>query len=802
MRIQIDASPIGPLKVLRELPDARLAILEGLNGIGKTLTVRLLQLCTGTHPYPPKSAAWASLRNGLGEFTVMVSGLRGGHEIRWHADSRDWEEESADGSTPASFREVWVDGRFATMDEVRALLAVHRVGGDIGIVETLALQADLAAETIQRWARRYTDEREGPLARLEVAAGDSMRLLGLWSLGDYRRLVSSAEDAQIHVTQAAKEVAAAQRKRDQLTVALELRERLREMQRRGPDLASRLKLVDERIRTVEGEREDLQRKVRVLAGQLGAAQPLHRELNNARRTAKRNRDYLSQELNAAASVAAALHISPGMDAVMVLMGQLDEQLAELSIERAAIDAAPMMRNLLDQVTGELTQAEAKGLGDQIAVDDPVAEVQLTVSQTNVGMTARRAYLEGKPPPPQAQDVIERQERAVKTLAGARHLRVLLDEVERLRRLVTHNEERVRLALSKINPDAVVQIEELEAERRKDDDRLLELAAERAALGQQLGVVGDGTTVGALAMQFHDALQRAGVSEADLEASSAQAEATLHTVQLTLTEAQERVAETRRELVRARGEVSRASTALAVDDRLSWIRSALPAAIAPSDTETPPEQLTAIDAAREGVARVTDRLGELRSQLGAVETALRGVGHRLRGEDPQTVRYLDELQSWWSQHFSSWFNNPRVRKELLPTAEGNVDVDVGNREVIWNEKGSRRARPLEAFSSGEQAFAYTRARLAVLDEEEIRPSNRLIVLDEFGAFIAHDRLAGLLAHLRDRAHEHPEDQVLVVLPLSRDYAELATSAYGVDAERFSKLAEEIDKRGYAARVLEA
>ena len=102
-----------------------------------------------------------------------------------------------------------------------------------------------------------------------------------------------------------------------------------------------------------------------------------------------------------------------------------------------------------------------------------------------------------------------------------------------------------------------------------------------------------------------------------------------------------------------------------------------------------------------------------------------------------------------KHFSSWFNNPLVRRELLPSAEGEIVVNLATREVVWTESGSVRSRPLEAFSSGEQAFAYTRARLAVLDEDQNRPPNRLIALDEFGAFIAHDRLTGLLAYLRER-----------------------------------------------------
>src|ERR1022692_3776474 len=90
MRISIEADPIGPLSILRALPDARLAVLEGLNGIGKSLAVRVLQVCTGSMPYPADSAVWQSLCSGLGPFSVSISSLEGAQKITWTGDSRAW----------------------------------------------------------------------------------------------------------------------------------------------------------------------------------------------------------------------------------------------------------------------------------------------------------------------------------------------------------------------------------------------------------------------------------------------------------------------------------------------------------------------------------------------------------------------------------------------------------------------------------------------------------------------------------------------------------------------------------------
>ena len=59
---------------------------------------------------------------------------------------------------------------------------------------------------------------------------------------------------------------------------------------------------------------------------------------------------------------------------------------------------------------------------------------------------------------------------------------------------------------------------------------------------------------------------------------------------------------------------------------------------------------------------------------------------------------------------------------------------------------------------------------------------------------------MLAYLQDRAEDRDGDQVLIILPLSRDYAEAAKSAVGSDATRYDVLAKQIDQRKYTIKVL--
>ena len=67
-------------------------------------------------------------------------------------------------------------------------------------------------------------------------------------------------------------------------------------------------------------------------------------------------------------------------------------------------------------------------------------------------------------------------------------------------------------------------------------------------------------------------------------------------------------------------------------------------------------------------------------------------------------------------------------------------------------------------------------------------------------MAFDRLAGLMAYLQERASDHPNDRVLVILPLTRDYAVQAAEVIGPQGERLQRIADEIQENGYTIQEL--
>ena len=801
MLVRIDVNPPGPLRVIGEIPDARLAILEGYNGVGKTLAIRLLELCTGTMPYALDSPAWSSLREGLGRVRIEMTGLHGADSIVWLADSEQWTPGDPTGPRTDWFRSITIDGKSATLDEVRRLVTVTRFSGDEDLAETFASQAESHAATVQRWAAKYAGPEGGPLKRLEDLAGNAADELFSGVPDDIVRLqteVDTAEQDHADLQDVANRLHA---HRGRLKDALDLRRRVDEVRKQSPNLRREIEEIDELIQERQLQLEQALAQADTLAAQAGRSDSLQRELRNAERTLLRNISNLDRAWTRAAREAAACEVEADAHAARECLGDLERIESDLIARHDEQNKAPAMVQLLADLTDHLLQAGSRGLDDQIAIEDADGAGHLSVSDTRDGMVRRRHTLDKQQPPPEAVEIAQQLESVRSRRAGVETLRATLQEVARYDRLVRTNEDRLRKALQQGAGIETAEAMEQAANRRFECEQALrELAARRAVTAQRLGPSTGPTTERALTRQLAGALDSLGLQETELNSASNAAEAQSAEADAALAVAAETLRERQHKLARAKASVRDAIRVLKSDSRLSWLRSALGPRQPSSDDiiRLHKELLTA----REVVDDVLDRLGSHRSQLDAIASALRGVARQLRGQTVDASEYVEQIHEWLGDSFSAWFNDERVRRELLQEADADAQITVNlkTQRVVWTENQVTRSRPLEAFSSGEQAFAYTRARLAVFDDSDTPVRNRLIVLDEFGAFISHHLLEGLLDYLQEWTVPRPSDRLLLILPLSRDYEQMASGAVGARAKQYAQLAKGVAACGYATRIV--
>lgn len=210
--------------------------------------------------------------------------------------------------------------------------------------------------------------------------------------------------------------------------------------------------------------------------------------------------------------------------------------------------------------------------------------------------------------------------------------------------------------------------------------------------------------------------------------------------------------------------------------------------------------TVVDRARDVLQAAVTRLTALERPLEEMSRAIEknDVGS-LRSFSLELQALYDRLLALYEAEFTSRFRTREIADALFDGAD-SVSLDLKSLSISWTmSDGTTRNRPLEAFSSGERAFAYTLARLESLASEPTE--NRVIALDEFGAFVARDRLDRLVRFLHKRILGTVAQQILIILPLTQDYAGQIGSTTGEWHEIVARRADAVAAHGYFAEPFE-
>jgi hypothetical protein len=166
---------------------------------------------------------------------------------------------------------------------------------------------------------------------------------------------------------------------------------------------------------------------------------------------------------------------------------------------------------------------------------------------------------------------------------------------------------------------------------------------------------------------------------------------------------------------------------------------------------------------------------------------------------QAADIAEALWSALETRVRSRLDSPTIRRFLFGGNELTA-VDLRAKTISWSADGRAEERPFEAFSTGEQAFAFTQARILSLPPLPAK-KDRLLVLDEFGAFIAADRADALAEFLvSDEVHERAST-VLVVLPQQVDYGAQLEFVTGELKQRYEARVRELADHGYFTEPLQ-
>jgi hypothetical protein len=775
VHFRLDAEPDN-LRVIREVPEGTLLRIQGRNGIGKTLFVRLLQLATGFQPYLSMPRAWQTLREGLGPCRIDVDGLKQGVRLELLLEPAGWpiHPEPVAEWLGAARR----NGRSIEWADVARVLRVFRVGGDESLVRSLSLQVRSDQERVTQQRERLAAIASDWDAQLQplLAAVDDL-VIPTWD-----ELTGVAHSRRVAADKARRRRKEALEDLDRVRRARQFEARLDALRTERPHILARLQELGARNDDVDAELARTEETAaRVLAGQRQGRQ-MRGEITKEERLYRLRAERLQRrryEL-AAALRKVGLHGTQNEETLHDALVAARNRLADVEARRASSDRAGLVVDLINSVDRPIHRAIEDDLSDEHVAD--IADIAVTVQELAAGLASRRATIESQTTEKSRQLVVEveRTRSLISDLHDALRIVRLLNKAES--DLAETSMRLVQLA-GRLSGASAQSYRQLQEQRASLVDELMTLAVERANLDRQLEellIEGD-----------EDAICHA-LAQLDVEETGAELDERVDRLEheAATAAASEALASDEADAADARVERLRRALALALDrlgdDEFAWV--ARTGARLPERRSSPAEQQAAVIELHGAARSIRADVTEVLNDHDALGMALDNLARRISADVPQgppaSIRLIKPVTRYYERVFAQELAEPEMRNALFDGGS-DVSLDLELLTTTWTGRGGeRRSRPLEAFSSGEHAFAYTRLQLENVNKFDAE--NKVVFLDEFGAYVARDRLEDLFTFVRKKAIGIIADQVVVILPLTtqpRDQtqrAALTQNGYYVEA----------------------
>jgi peptidoglycan hydrolase CwlO-like protein len=786
MHITFKTRPKGGLKVIEEIEDYPICWLEGRNGAGKTLAFRLLEIATGGQPYASDTAAWKSLRKNLGPVEIKIDQLPGGERIELALTPDTWPDEPLlDVADHAALGTARLNDEDIHIRDVRKVVHVSRISGE----ETLTTSLRTIIARDRAIAIRQNAHLSATLNDLTMLDSDLFRPFASLSQDTMATLEKSITRTTAEVEEARRDLERSQRIVERLRTFERLTKALAALHAEGPALDKDLIQVEDDLTRLEHNRIDLADREKHLAPTAEQAGKWPNELQRLYRLYEKQ----DREWRTASMVANTILTPLGLplETERVHKVEQEERVRRntLKIKRNNLSYPSGLRQLIDQVRTSVATPPAQDL--DTAVIAILNEIHVTSETLQDGLNLREEEL--RQYDPQVRDIDAQLEDLDARLVAIGEALVALKEMDSATQRRQTTEQRIKDTLSKIDAkdDYRRIVQDLNALDAKKYG-LLELKVELSYKRAQLESEGAEKDLVAQTAKLRDELQLSAPIEEAI--NDADRETTRHHERLVTAQAEADHLRTSRKDAYKR--LSKFAVLLHSDARYEWLRREV-AALLPPPPISPDEALPQIE-------RLLEAIEQFRADAQTIVVAGNIVQDALSylvssfdnapSDAPidETNRFLPPLTAHYQTQFGKFLAAKDIEKALFE--EGTFkSLDLLRREVIWQvPTGETRRRPIEAFSSGERAFTYILATVLRLQQEAQSTRYRLLVLDEFGAFIEADRLDRLLHFLEQQVlGAKYANQVVIVLPL-RTRSELLFASDDVVTRREEK---QFNRRGY-------
>jgi len=769
------------IRIIGSIPDLRLCRVEGLNGVGKTLAIHLLEICTGQQPYRTRPDAWRTLCQYLGPVEVTIEGLSaertgrdGGapHTLRFAFDWRGRDDDAAPREiTRELFDEITLDGEpIGEMDEVRHWLSVVRVAGDETLTQTIAGIVAHDRELL-RAASRVAASRGD---RADRVLSDLLRPFPAEPAQRAFVVVEETRALAVRRKELERERSEQREQLDRLEQAQAARAAVSDVAANAETLGSEIARLREQFATAQTRSKESGEELHAAREQARLSTEASKQLKSAERTFNLRLGKLKRTEEAIEAAAGRIGIAPDPAALAAAHEVLERERREVAEKRGDLTDLFALRDLLDGLVTALAPAAAGGLRARVVAT--VGEQSVTAGSLLDAVRRRRDRLVTDAPAVEELDVrlsaLEVREQALDELSG-----LFADGDKRRKDLV--DAERTLQELGEQTESAEHSVAELAASHAAAQRVEIEVGSALGAAERQLAQLGGGLSPEDLAAELDRRLTEAQTTSATLQEDLRKARGRLAAFDDELDAATSRRDQLESLAAELRETLAGQASVLAAGDAHARLRGAL-GDRAPNPAHDLEDLARAWVAVHEAEERTVLRLRAVRGGLDRLVGSMNELVEVIQqGERPSPE--LDAVRKLYQARMLQQLSQPELLEALFDGGE-LTRVDLAAREVRWHTAaGEPRVRPFEAFSSGERAFAYVQARLAAMSE--VSAFNRVVAIDEFGAFLSRDRLVRLQEVVLRQLDEGLVHQAIVVLPLTRPVIGTVDQEVGTGANEY-------------------
>ncbi|MEV4062192.1 hypothetical protein [Nonomuraea dietziae] len=762
MHVTIESKCRRGLKIIGEIPHIPLCKLEGYNGIGKSSAIKLLGLCSGAQPF--NDTEWQTFSSELIHARVRITNLTGAREIEWVLQPDQWSPEWRRNAMPLTDTMVrlTIDGRHASLRDIEPLLSVHL----LNVAETperiLALRAESSGDILSSWhsADERADTMDAPLFALA-------KLLSSCPTNQVRLSVSVADHAKIAAEEVDASVSDARERVELLLKAVAAADRLEAFQGASPGHQEQLGQLASELAAVDERKDVLDSEIETAHARRDSDERAEKRYTNAQKSLERcskTQAIAAQDLKQAAAKA---EVSPTRANIERELQLANRKLTELVETRPYVNAGPLLAALLQEILQPLEAAIGSDLGNKKLLDADNEMPSLTVTELRDACEKQLAKLANADPSSDAQQQLEKEIAAARMRLDILHdVANKLGAAEGAEAKLRDAEAKMVTAVSGLPGKGAGHLDELVKERNHCVQRGRELQSSLDRLRSELSLIAGGRSEEELIIELRALCQQVNVDQFRLRIALKAAQSQLSDLEKTQTETAISLASATREAKGHLDSMMHVVTQITTANHHSWLRRAIPG-IEEFRERPLEEQLSTLDMLTRRIERVRGVIETTKRTVQTLSAEFKELGTRLgQSSRPSASNPLNPgpATMWLAEEVRAWFDDESMRAAMFEGGD-NVRLDPRDLSLSWSvdDQSEPSRRPLAGFSSGEQAFAYTRAQLLQLERDAGEAANRLVALDEFGAYLDGRRIASLIEELIKRQERAPQDQVVVILP---------------------------------------